>query len=79
MDVLPSHIKPECKQGFIDTWCQNGRIAVPPRSGGFIDLEILTFAETALINGKEAHLIIEGRTTRDVHVKHLAVAFKCHG
>lgn len=75
MAVLPSHIKPQCKEDFIDTWCSRGRITVPTRAGMLIDLQILTFAETTLIDGREAHLLIEARATRDAPVKRFGVVF----
>ena len=75
MAIIPSHLKPQCKEDFIDTWYGNGRIAVPMRSGGLIDLKILTFAETTLIDGRAADLLIEAQATNDAPVKRFAVAF----
>lgn len=75
MAVLPSHIKPQSKEDFIDTWCSRGRMAVPTGTGGLIDVQILTFAETTLIDGQEAHLLIEARATRGAPVKRFGVAF----
>ncbi len=51
MAVIPEHETPKTKQDCIDTWRNSGRIGVPGKSGGVIDLLIVSLYETTSVNG----------------------------
>jgi hypothetical protein len=69
MSVIAPHLPLMNKQDCYDTWKKRGRIAVPSKAGGIVEVWIES------ITDRGGHLVIEGRTTKAAPLKLFRVAF----
>ena len=75
MAVIPEHETPKTKQDCIDTWRNSGRIGVPSKKRGVIDLLIVSLYETTSVNGMPLDALIEAQVAINVPTKQFGVLF----
>ena len=75
MAEVPAHQQPMTAAEHLAAWKDRGRIPVPTRSGGIMDLHIHLFIEATAINGKRVDAVIHARATKRAPMKVFAVVF----
>lgn len=75
MTLNPPPRRADSKRDHLDTWQASGRIPVPTRDGGFMDLLLVNVFETTSLNGLPLDLFIEARATTRAPMRRFGVLF----
>ena len=69
MPVIPHHLRPANKQDCYDTWKKMGRLEVPRKRGGLVEVWIVD------IEDRTDHIVITGRTNNTAPLRRFIVVF----
>ena len=75
MTEVPAHQQPTNPDQHLAAWKDRGRIPVPTRKGGIMDLHIHLFIEATAINGMPVDVVIHARASKRAPMKIFAVVF----